>query len=179
MKWPIVFLDIDGVLNDGIDPKAQEGSVLALNYITRSTAAAIVVHSSWRYTLSLEGLRGALLAMGVAGRVLDVCDTPRHQAMPDDCSRIIISGPDLAEWQAGAPSDHERAVAIWRWLRDHPEYDPGERFVILDDDPCLGHYVGTEHFICTQATWPDSDAVRDGLTRAHSWRAVKVLEGRR
>lgn len=166
---PILFLDFDGVLNPGWPPHDSR-MVAALNRITATARARIVVHSSWRYTLSLDELRAELATMGVTGEVIGVCDTPKHVVMPDLFNRIIITGVDLAEWEHGCPSTPERAVAIWRWLRDHPEHDPGGRFAILDDDESLGHYVGTPHFIQT-----NTDHDLDGLTEAHADAALAAL----
>lgn len=189
---PIVFLDIDGVIKPLMWGAADPAMVAALNRITDTTGAAIVVHSSWRYHFDLDELRTRLAEMGVTGEVFDACDTPRHERR---FSSIEFPPGALAEWMAGAPTDHERAVAIWRWLRDNPAHDPGGRFVILDDDPCLGHYVGTEHYISTErpcepgppastsgglsvgALYARALAHVDGLTDEMADRAIAVLGG--
>ena len=62
----------------------------------------------------------------------------------------IVLGPDLA-----------RDVAL-----AHPD----EAFVIFDDCPKLGHYVGTKHFIHT--------TISTGITQALADQAIQVL-GRR
>jgi len=64
-------------------------------------------------------------------------------------------------------TNDERAIAIQRWLNEHP--GEVERFVILDDSPNLGHFVGTPEFIRTEQ-WV-------GLTHEQADRAIRHLKG--
>jgi hypothetical protein len=114
----IVFLDFDGVLNQGYDKKRGAPSgfdysvpscVLALNALTRAVPAKIVVSSSWRIEHPIEELRGVLRKWGVEGEVIDVT-------------------PDLED-ASGFPA--ARIVEIRAFLDMCSE--PIESFVVLDD----------------------------------------------
>lgn len=159
----VVFLDFDGVLNTGFGP-GHPILVGRLNRITRQTGAVIVVHSSWRTTRSVDQLRTILASWGVRGPVVDKCPSPlNYQQTPTD---IWVGEESWADFKRGILSDHERCIAIQRWLNDHPEV---ERYVILDDCPDLGHFVGKPEFIRTD--------MRTGLTEAQTERAITDLGG--
>ena len=160
--WTI-FLDFDGVINRGPGRPADKASVANLNAITNQTKAGIVVHSSWRWSRSLETLRTILKGWGVKGEVLDACDTPPGEMWH---GQIWIPGDTYAEWQGDIASSDERAVAIQRWLNAHPEVT---RYVILDDCSKLGHFVGSPAFIRTHGG--------TGLTERDAERAVRWLRG--
>ena len=115
----LVFLDIDGVLNQGYDkvrgaPSGFDYSVpscvLALNGLTRALQASIVISSSWRLEHSLEQLRTVLRGFGVEAPIIDV--TPEI----DDAR--------------GFPA--ARIAEICHFL-DHQEHGVVESFVVLDD----------------------------------------------
>ncbi len=156
----VVFLDIDGVLNNRlhllglvglcrsdfrlmIDPEKVE----LLNMILRATGAVIVVSSSWRHGRSLDELRMILADRGLRGDVIDV--TP-------DAS--VLKGPaPHGGWMRG----HE----IEAWLDAHPTHS---EFVVLDDDDDMAGVQ--DHLIQT--------SFDDGLTLEHVEQAIKVLGGR-
>lgn len=123
MTEPIVFLDIDGVLNRrGIDWYAQTGLrrsgkyrppiepagyldprlVARADRLLALAGAAAVVTSSWRATRSLAQIEAALRARGFRGQLAGA--TP------------VLSG-------------RRRGAEILAWLAAHPV----NRFVILDD----------------------------------------------
>ena len=120
----IIFLDIDGVLNNpgcyakasGTMTPADPGCVAVLNHIVDETGALIVISSTWK----LHGLifcRERLLEWGVrAHKILD--RTPNLQA-----------------------KNKTRAEEIQRWLDDRADHDSIESFVILDDEANMGHLV--------------------------------------
>ncbi len=153
MAHPIIFLDVDGVLNScrwfrvrgkpttkgplgvhDLDPHA----VRRLNRIIDRTGARVVVSSVWRLTRSVAQLQEVLEARGFRGNV--VGKTP----------------------QFGRFRGHE----IQAWLFDHPEIG---RFVIIDDDCDMAHLM--PRLVCTH--------FRVGLTNTHVDRAVAILKGRR
>ena len=115
----VLFLDIDGVLNDShFNPAAESSSlsgpaVTRLNQILRATGAKLVLSSSWRYlildrAMTLQGFEYLLRTHGV-----------------DKGSLIGHTGPDDAdETQPG------RAVQIRRWLQDHHDVSA---WAALDD----------------------------------------------
>lgn len=135
MTVPIVFLDIDGVLNSAefhrerhrrlgrlghFDPAAVE----RLNRLTDNTGAVLVISSSWRQ-YGEDYCRELLRQVGVKAKVIGV--TP----ILDDGSTIMRSVPRGQEIQA--------------WLDEHPT----EAYVILDDEDGMDglrhHFVHTRH----------------------------------
>ena len=111
----VVFLDIDGVLNnvasaaEGIDILPEK--VILVRRLCQVTGASIVLSSSWRILFDIEFLRDLLYHTGLRQRwagdkpvsVIDV--TPR-----------LDSGP--------------RGLEIQKWLSEHQVTD----YVIIDDD---------------------------------------------
>ena len=157
----VVFLDFDGVLNDGFGGGLPL-LVDRLNRVTQQTGAVIVVHSSWRWGRSVEKLREILRSWGVTGSVCDKCPVPIDYKRTAD--GLWVGNEDWASFQRGIVSTDERCIAIQRWLDEHPEVI---KYVIFDDDHHLGHFVGTPEFIQTQ--------VREGLTDDHVIRAIRHL----
>lgn len=163
----IVFTDFDGVINQGSGPWLPD-LVERLNRITDQTGAKIVIHSTWRYGRSLDTLRNVLttyhLGVPVTGEILDKCPSPYNWSRAD--GDVHVEEADWVKFKQEIESDHERCIAIQRWLDDHPEV---ERYVILDDSARLGHFVGTDQFIKT-TMWV-------GIREGHVERAVAVLTG--
>jgi len=105
----IIFLDIDGVLNN-YNSYVKETRIVwekecvdRLNKITDKTGAKIVISSTWRF--QEHHVHAYENDMGIKGEIID--KTPR--------STNILSC---------------RGDEIWLWLQEHPEV---EKFVILDD----------------------------------------------
>ena len=135
----VVFLDIDGVLNnsstysndapwrheDGerlrvpVDPTCMT----RLNRLLAETGAKVVISSSWRLFARYEDLGPALARYGLVGDVIG--ETPD-----------LVNDPAWLEaWRTreGAPFHYERierGMEIAEWLKAHPEVT---EFVILDD----------------------------------------------
>ena len=117
----IVFLDIDGVLvnrrsftiykKTGEHSMADPDCVAALNRITDTTGARIVLSSTWRKGRSIPRIRSLLKSWGVKARV--VGKTP---ILDGQIGRIWISV--------------DRGTEIAHWLKDKAPC----QFVILDDD---------------------------------------------
>jgi len=163
----IVFLDFDGVLNKGAG-RWEKDLVTRLNRITDRTGAKIVVHSSWRWERSLEKIRKILTTyhwgVPVTGEILSLCPSALFYKTK---AGIYVSDGDYDAFRGDIETKDERAIAIQRWLNEHPGQT--KRFVILDDSPNLGHFVGTPEFIHTRQTV--------GLTDAHVDHAIKHLKG--
>lgn len=151
----IVFLDFDGVINPGYGPWRPE-LVRRLNKVTDTTGAKIVVHSSWRWSRSLDELRKILttyhVGVPVTGEVLDAC------LKPFDIGKRYPNIPRKLHT--------DRAIAIQTWLDDN---GPVEGYVILDDSGKMGHFVGTPAFIQTD--------IRVGLTGDQADQAIQHLKG--
>jgi len=154
----VIFLDFDGVLNRG------SGAFLValvdrLNRITAKSGTVIVVHSSWRHSRTVKTLRAILQGFGVTGEVVGKCDSPVYEQQEDG---MLVECCDWENWTEGFDSNDERAVAIQRWLRDHPDV---EKYVILDD--CGGFTELADHFVQTQ--------MNVGLTDDHVRQALELL----
>jgi hypothetical protein len=125
-KRPVIFLDIDGVLNDhSYSPEAesciiQSDKVKIFNRIVRAVDPDIVISSSWRYmillnSMTLKGFEYLLRThgMNVVNRIIDT------------------TSRDLS-------SIHGRAIEIRDWLLQHPDR---KSFAIIDDiDFGFTHY---------------------------------------
>lgn len=131
MKPPILFLDIDGVLNnrgwlrlghlkrptDRFIPKLCE----KLNTVLLATSCEIVISSSWRVNWTPEALQGFLRARGAtAANVIDA--TPYWNT---DASGIIIN------------NFTSRGAEIQAWLNTTNNTD--RVFAIVDDNSDMAH----------------------------------------
>lgn len=166
----VIFLDIDGVLNDEETYKTERGPegytgvdekyIRNLKYLVNNTGAEIVLSSDWRDEWHHNGEHGAdmkylLAKLGKYG--LTIKDkTPGH-----------VKGKGFSG----------RGREIAEYLNSHPEV---ENYVILDDNdffdfadaPAKGHVVIT--------VTPDPYGGYDyesGLTKAFANEAVNILKG--
>jgi hypothetical protein len=135
----VIFLDIDGVLNNVATKfgRVFDGECVRwLNRITDRTGAVIVVSSTWRHA-GIRKMREILRGNGVTGRVIGL--TP-------DLSRKGIVHVAVA-----------RAQEIQRWF----ELTPGiEAFVILDDDTDMEHLACRHVQTASMVGLTEQDAVR-------------------
>lgn len=117
----ILFLDLDGVLvnaksvamHSGLHAQADPDCVSALNKITDTTHAKIVVSSTWRLSLSDRELAYLLQSWNVTGTMIG--STPVIYKTTKQRDLMVY------------PS---RSNEIGSWLKNHRWDD----FVILDDD---------------------------------------------
>jgi len=155
MNSPIIFLDIDGVLNSlsRADEPADlfreilSPHVMALNKIVRATDAKMVLSSSWRYyihngMMSLSGFELMLHTHGVRGSLVGHTRRDKDEYEP-------------------------RWLQIRDWLRDNRPPTPGDlqRYCILDDDPDA---FGGLHGVQTNGS---------GLTTEDAEQAIAILKG--
>ena len=126
---PIIFLDIDGVVNNSDITKFEgrtgeyaygvftsekyfdSNCVACLNKIIEATGADIVISSSWRILFDKETLSSFFERQGVKGTIID-------------CTRRDSQGL--------------RGLDIQDWLDRHPEV---KSFVILDDVDDMAHLM--------------------------------------
>lgn len=146
----IIFLDVDGVLNDKDSfPNICCKKVQLLKYIIQKTDAKIVLSSSWRYggidKYSL--IYNNLIKSDPKGVVFEalIDRTP----MPGFCD------PPM-------PANHVRGHEIQRWIEDN-NYQG--KYVIIDDDNDMGPVQ--EHLIQTNTDF--------GLLRSHVDKVIKCL----
>ncbi|MFA6234131.1 MAG: HAD domain-containing protein [Bacteroidota bacterium] len=141
----LLFLDIDGVLNnraslvelpqDAFDPKC----VAALNRITDTTGALIVVSSVWRYTYKMRTeMQGCLRSRGVTGKVKGC--TPR-------LSGIKTRGDEIRAWL-------ETNI-------DAGIINGDVQFVVIDDSSDI-----TPFEYCFVQTSPETGLTEEGADRA-------------
>jgi len=132
MKPPILFLDIDGVLNGCGGQGLDSEKVALLKTILDATSARVVLSSTWRK--QRENLRRVIQMLAGIGHELESV-TP-----VGDKQTSGTWGPAI--WTAPT-----RGQEIQAWLDAHPKET---RFIILDDDPDLGALlplaVGTDSF---------------------------------
>lgn len=142
----IVFLDFDGVLNQGWGLPLPI-LVRRLNTLTRATSAKVVVHSSWRYGRTIDHLRTILEGWNVVAEVVGVAPIPEGSTVKENgilqiptkaAIKFLAALPEEYEIQLEQLWDYERAAAIQHWLNEQPE-DSIESFVILDDHDFFAH----------------------------------------
>lgn len=149
---PIVFLDIDGVLNRTISAthiRIEEELVDRLRAITAPTGAGIVLTTFWRqfdvyiaYILGRHGIRAPIL-----GRTPGLASSQRR----DSEQRF-----------------ESRSAEILAWLAEHAS--PGfQQFVVIDDRDDAGLGPLRPHFVQT-----DPDV---GLSDSDVERALAILRG--
>lgn len=148
--YPIVFLDIDGVLNDhDYNETSQSNSMIPecverLNRILSETDARIVLSSAWRYMLigkamSVIGFDYLLRTHGVVA------------------NRLV----------GRTPADEEIKERGWQIQQWRKENDHSGRYVVIDD---MDLHISKLHpFVQT-----DGDI---GLTDADADKAIAILKG--
>lgn len=157
MDGPILFLDVDGVLNshayvarggslscrtDGLDPEA----VAQLQRIVDETGCSIVLSSTWRLIHPLAEMRGRLISKGM-----------RHPCPIRDKT------PDLSR-DGGTVERHCRGLEVNAWI-DRIGYEG--RYVCLDDD---GDFLPGQPLVQTN--------FMTGLTAAEADRCIELLRPR-
>lgn len=127
---PIIFLDIDGVLNAhdfsdvAMSNTIDREKVAILNRILKETGARIVLSSAWRYIVhrgeaNLDGMDWLLRSHGVmCGRLIGL-------TRPDTMMPTTFDGTPCL-W----PLENERGDQIWHWLTEN-KYNG--TYVVIDD----------------------------------------------
>lgn len=159
MTSPLIFLDIDGVLNSHrsvfsedetpLDPE----NIACFNRIVSATGAGIVVISTWRYFTPFDELRRYFAEAGILGEIVDIAPD-LITGVSNEAARLVTRGQEVHAWFA------EQGAA--------DPCAPGEVFVILDDradhEPYLDRLVLT--------------SIECGLTDADADRAIALLTGK-
>eukprot|EP00937_MAST-01D_sp_MAST-1D-sp2_P000688 g688.t1 len=144
---PVIFLDVDGVLNSEVTRKRIGGDlakplIANLRLVVRQTKAHVVLSTTWRLTPQLEErVRHALQAINV---------TP------------IGSTPDLE-----ARGQGDRVDEIHAWLKAHERSAP-PAYIAIDDLPLCD--MGMNERLTGGYIVRTTD--KEGLTRAKAEEAV-------
>ncbi|TNE45726.1 MAG: hypothetical protein EP343_26070 [Deltaproteobacteria bacterium] len=149
----VIFLDIDGVLNNDLCQRAGNESICPenveqFNRIIRATKASIVLSSSWR------------LMIGRSNQYKTLSDLQRYLRIRGVQGTIIDTTPDLTM------QNKVRGQEISKWLKEHPEV---AEYIILDDV--------TDLFMPSQRT-VSTDGMK-GLTASDADRAIQLLSQHR
>ncbi len=155
MNHPILFLDIDGVLNghekypDSPYTTIRPDCIAHLNAVVKATDCRIVISSAWRYMLIQQNRRHKppMTLMGF-GYMMHTHGLTRasslligHTRADEECWKCghrhrpgqldFSLGDGTAKCQiCVAPVN--RGWQIWRWLLDN---GPVERYAVVDDLP--------------------------------------------
>ncbi|MCI8729765.1 MAG: hypothetical protein HFH59_08385 [Lachnospiraceae bacterium] len=134
----VIFLDVDGVLNDDGPERNDQGIVIDqgyirnLNKIIEKTGAEVVLSSSWRYSYgkyARQGFHGDDENVEIFLKRLDMYDIQIPGITP-----YLFNGHDM------------RPFEIASWLSRRPEV---ENFVILDDETFWDWKWLKPHVVCT------------------------------
>lgn len=156
-RWydrPILFLDIDGVLNsrdyirrggsmnsksDGIDPQA----VTRLQRIVDESNCSIILSSTWRLIHSLADMRGRLIAKGMRS------PCPLRGKTPDLSSR------------GGTIERYQRGLEVNAWIST---MGFKAAYACIDDD---GDFMPGQNLVQTN--------FETGLLEEHADRCIRLL----
>ena len=173
MKGPLIFLDIDGVLNThDFNPLAKSNTIDRdkidhLNMIILVTDARIVLSSAWRYhyhrnEMTIAGLDWLLRAFGLA-------------AGPDEHTPRVCGVTPADTMMDGKPKPDERGEQITRWRYEQLHCGP---YVVIDDggiDPETRLWTGIGIDTAGHpVVWTDSAV---GLRRVEAEKAIAILRG--
>ena len=145
---PVIFLDVDGVLNRVDDPgdeRIDETMLLRVRQLADSAGAVVVISSDWRTQPDAKAHIERRLAM------LNV---------------TVIGATPLARTRALA-----RPAEIFQWLSTHPDEHNG-RYVVLDDRDLTRETRGAELAAARRFVRTDP---RVGFTDANLAEAVEIL----
>lgn len=166
----VIFLDIDGVLNDDHHvpgtPVIDEKLVSYLALIVCRTNARIVLSSSWKHAWRRFEEAGFVPQSRYDDDLVELKEKLDHfDLVIDDITPDSGSGPD------------SRPQEIRGWLLTHGNV---RSFVILDDDDFWTFGWMDSHFVCTQTDtdevrWPGYVSTTRGLTLEHAKSAIAIL----
>lgn len=154
----VIFLDIDGVLNqDNGGLKIEEQFVKRLARIVEATDAEIILLSSWR---------------GAFTRCID----PKNDYENKDVELLISTLEKYLLCIAGTTPDlasgpYARPLEIRTWLQEQAEL---ERFVILDDETFWSWNWLSDYLVCTTHVSDDGKS-ECGLTDEDVEKAINIL----
>lgn len=163
----VIFLDVDGVLNDDGPNRNDQGIVIDQRFIRNlkdiiaKTGAEVVLSSSWRYSygkFACEKFQGDDENVEIFLNSLDMYDIKIAGATP-----YLFNGHDM------------RPFEIASWLAHRPEV---ENYVVLDDETFWDWKWLKPHVVCTsQEMKYQKGGYVKGLDEKCAARAVEILGG--
>ena len=154
----VIFLDIDGVLNQDNDgPKIEECFVKRLAHVVKKTDAEIVLSSSWRRAYTNHVNPGYPHQNKDVALLISMLD--KYQLRVMDVTPDLTSGP------------YARPLEIRAWLVEQGNL---ERFVILDDETFWAWNWLEDYLVCTTHLYESGKAVC-GLTDEDAEKAIAIL----
>lgn len=160
MGIKVIFLDVDGVLNDygqliesyddgGGNDVICADMVARLNKIIDATDAVCVLSSTWRIAFGMQKTLDLMKKRGFTGE-------------------MIGETPDMVTWRCSSTRGHE--CAAWLEENDHIQV---ESYLILDDDE---DFPGMEdRRIRTSFGHANTPAGTEGLQDRHIEQAIEIL----
>lgn len=167
---PIIFLDIDGVLNTPRTPgfqtpqgKIDRTLVNNLNLVAGAfqDGINIVISSHWRVWHSLDSISSMLYDAGLCDKAFVIGKTDDDYGNPH--SDNDISGSLIIKAKT-------RGDEIRDWLLDHPDMNADGRWAILDDNDWMNKNQH-DRFVKTDP--------QVGLTPANAGQLITILMTRK
>lgn len=163
MGIKVIFLDVDGVLNEfdtvkqgvknnGSNEVIDRDKIERLNQIIATTGAVCVLSSAWRLCVGTGVTVAQMRTMGFTGEVID--ETPDHSYRANS----LYGSPGTS-----------RGDECQAWLDDN-EHLEVESFLILDDEE---DFPGMEHRRIRTVFFADSG--EGGLQDRHVQHAINIL----
>lgn len=140
MEIPIIFLDIDGVLNtdrweaymlaqelplgDEFGIFFDENSVMHLAEIITATGADIVIHSTWKLDKSLDWIRLLWQKRNLPGHIFDITpNVPPHYSKMEEIESWLI---------------RHQYISNYIILDDEYEFSTAQLAHLIKIDPSIG-----------------------------------------
>lgn len=169
MKYKIIFLDIDGVLNVRCEKKDEFGCIFHENFVNnlrwiiKKTDAKIVISSTWKI-IGIEKLREMWKKRNLPGEIIDI--TPYEVD--------VVEKSDI-EFYDFVDRGHE----IQQWLDDNNEIV--KNYCIIDDENDMLPSQ-QNNFVRTSNNMNHPDSVNGyglnngyGLTKICSKKVIRIL----
>lgn len=115
-EQPILFMDIDGVLNNTVFSNSYLGKwpldPKAIQYLNEIQDWNFVISSSWRKARKLSKIQDKFSSLGFKGKLLDIT--------PDFPQPYMVRGNEIKAW-----------------LEDNMLASPNAVYAIIDDEPSM------------------------------------------
>ena len=160
MKDKVIFLDVDGVLNNGLEVDIHETALLdgeyyglysprcinKLNDLIKATDARVVLSSTWRLGISLDQAKTLLKGMGVLGEVIGMTEylPESYTCRGNEINKWITDNKDEFDYRGYVILDDDSDMLLWQkdnYVNCDPEIGMTDRTVaravaILNNAPC-------------------------------------------